>query len=169
MHLLLLLAYTGPDTTETTDSVAADTEPAPPLVPIVVEDAWVLGLAGLWLGPADPTPQGRIDTFPLDFQVQDDGSVRATTAAGTDGDTIDLRFLTDGDGGWTLHESATLSGVTQAYTTHPVAIDGAAITWVTLDAPDFLAIRVAPASDTLDITVTLRGAEHVVFDLDRMR
>lgn len=162
--MFLLLACTStqepPDTTESTP---VEVE----LTPIVVDDAWVASLEGFWLGPADPTPDGEIPTFPMEFIPQEDGSMFSTTEAGDEGDHIDLHFRMDEAGGWTLYEKATLSGATQGYTTHPVDQTDATITWVSRDDPGFLSIAVTPASETLDIAVTLRGATHVVFDLDR--
>ena len=161
--MLFLLACTGSEPEPPkTESTPVEVE----LTPIAVEDDWVASLEGFWLGPADPTPDGRIPTFPMEFIVQEDGSMLSSTDAGDEGDHIDLHFRQD-DSGWTLYEEATLSGVTQSYTTHPVEQADQTISWVTLDDPDFLRIDVTPAADTLDITVTLRGATHVVFDLDR--
>jgi hypothetical protein len=160
--LFLVLACTS----SVTEDTVVDSQVQSP-VAIVVEDAWVDSLLGFWLGPADPTPHGRIDSFPMDFQVQSDGSVFSTTEAGRDGDRIELRFVKDSSGGWTLVELAQLEGVTQSYTTQPVAQDGQVITWVTFDDPEFLAIHVSPGTDTLDIEITLRGAQHVVFDLEK--
>lgn len=160
--MFLLIACTSTPEPPASESTPVEVE----LTPIVVTDDWVASLEGFWLGPADPTPDGEIPTFPMEFIPQQDGSMFSTTEAGPDGDHIDLHFRKD-EGGWTLYEEATLSGVTQSYTTHPLEQVDQTVTWATLDDPDFLSIAVTPAADTLDITVTLRGATHVVFDLDR--
>jgi len=130
-------------------------------------DALVASLDGAWLGSDNDTPFGKMDFVTL-FAWETDGSLHSRSSLNRD-TYIDLRFRKDESGRWMLTEEAGMEGLgVQSHLLEPTGRvgDTGLYRWVDTDRPDFLAIDIGVADETLVLTTTLRGEPHVAFRLD---
>jgi hypothetical protein len=131
-------------------------------------DTLVASLEGAWVGQDNETPMGKMGFATL-FEWQNDGSLHSRSSLNSE-TYIDLRFWKDDSGQWNLREEGGMEGLgVQAHDLIPAGpLEGRdGHRWVLAERPDFLAVDVGLAGETMVLDVFLRGEPHVAFRLDK--
>jgi hypothetical protein len=130
-------------------------------------DTFIARLEGGWEGNDNLTPFGKMP-FAMLFERQADGSLHSRSSLNSE-TYIDVRFSKDNAGRWILHEEAAMEDMgSQEYSLVPADGTDGMHRWVHDERPDFLAIDLGLEDETMIMAVTLRGREHVRFELDRV-
>lgn len=135
--------------------------------PVSVTRAQVARFEGVWAGNDNTSPLGPIP-FAMDFQWQEDGSLRSLSHLSRE-TWVDLRFAADSTGTWVLHESAQLAGqFLQSYPLHAEGVAGDTLYFAYREDPHYLRCAMTASDAMLDMIVWIRGEEHVRFHLARL-
>lgn len=129
-------------------------------------EAHLAALEGVFEGPDNPSPFGRIP-MAFFFVRSEDGGVHARSAQ-DETTWIDIRIHRE-DGAWRLTEGASMPGLgVQEYTLDLIGVTDEGFVWEVPGRGDFLRVVTHADEEGMRLAATLRGQPHVDFQLPRL-